>query len=281
MVKAWAEKEFRNLTRLWQCGVRCPRPRMLRNHVLLMEFIGKNGVAAPRLKDAEIDVDAAHVAYLECTRLMCEFVLTTRNLVDPLLTCLVRHLVGRMYNEACLVHGDLSEYNILYHQSEVYFIDVSQSVEHDHPASFDFLRECNLTVHDPAQTRSPLPLSSQPSLLALCGQTRIRHRPIISDCATVVKYAGKDCENITNFFFKKGVGAVMTLRELFDFITDSTITSENYEDYLEKMMEVCQKRPAPTAKESQSQEPPHFRYAGLSLGLHFFSLLRRSTCTLS
>eukprot|EP01043_Picozoa_sp_COSAG02_P077883 COSAG02_NODE_17271_length_1016_cov_529.904035_2_plen_117_part_00 len=93
MVKAWAEKEFRNLTRLWQCGVRCPRPRMLRNHVLLMEFIGKNGVAAPRLKDAEIDVDAAHVAYLECTRLMCKFAATSRNSVDPVLTCLVRQLV--------------------------------------------------------------------------------------------------------------------------------------------------------------------------------------------
>ena len=64
--------------------------------------------------------------------------------------------------------------------------------------------------------------------------------------------AGKDCENITNFFFKKGVRAVMTLRELFDFITDSTITAENFEDYLDKMMEVCQQRPAPTAKESTS-----------------------------
>ena len=91
MVKAWAEKEFRNLNRLWHCGVRCPRPRMLRNHVLLMEFIGKEGVAAPRLKDAEISVEAAHIAYLDCVRLM-----------------------WRMYNEAHLVHGDLSEYNILY-----------------------------------------------------------------------------------------------------------------------------------------------------------------------
>jgi RIO kinase 1 len=81
MVKAWAEKEYRNLNRLWQCGVRCPRPRMLRNHVLLMEFIGKNGVAAPRLKDAEIDVDAAHVAYLDCVRLMCELLIDTTVLV--------------------------------------------------------------------------------------------------------------------------------------------------------------------------------------------------------
>ncbi|KAG8694068.1 protein kinase rio1 [Ceratobasidium sp. 395] len=39
-----------------------------------------------------------------------------------------------------LVHADLSEYNILYHDAHLYIIDVSQSVEHDHPSAFDFLR---------------------------------------------------------------------------------------------------------------------------------------------
>ena len=45
-----------------------------------------------------------------------------------------------MYHECKLVHADLSEYNILYHDSHLYIIDVSQSVEHDHPHAFDFLR---------------------------------------------------------------------------------------------------------------------------------------------
>ena len=45
-----------------------------------------------------------------------------------------------MYHECRLVHADLSEYNILYHDSHLYIIDVSQSVEHDHPHAFDFLR---------------------------------------------------------------------------------------------------------------------------------------------
>ncbi|KAK5275385.1 Serine/threonine-protein kinase rio1, partial [Cryomyces antarcticus] len=39
-----------------------------------------------------------------------------------------------------LVHADLSEYNILYHQRKLWIIDVSQSVEHDHPRSLEFLR---------------------------------------------------------------------------------------------------------------------------------------------
>jgi serine/threonine-protein kinase RIO1 len=50
MVKTWAEKEMRNLARLRAAGVPAPAPLMLRLHVLVMEFIGDNGVAAPRLK---------------------------------------------------------------------------------------------------------------------------------------------------------------------------------------------------------------------------------------
>jgi RIO kinase 1 len=46
----------------------------------------------------------------------------------------------RLYHVCKLVHADLSEYNILYHNSHLYIIDVSQSVEHDHPSAFDFLR---------------------------------------------------------------------------------------------------------------------------------------------
>jgi hypothetical protein len=50
MVAMWAEKEMRNLVRLRAAGVRAPEPLLLRTHVLVMEFIGTNGVAAPRLR---------------------------------------------------------------------------------------------------------------------------------------------------------------------------------------------------------------------------------------
>lgn len=46
----------------------------------------------------------------------------------------------RMYQVCKLVHADLSEYNVLYHDGHPYIIDVSQSVEQDHPKSLDFLR---------------------------------------------------------------------------------------------------------------------------------------------
>lgn len=121
MVRLWAEKEMRNLRRLVQVGLRAPKPIELRDHVLVMEFLGdKDGWASPRLKDVEDDISIER-----WTDLYCELLV----------------MVHRMYHECRLVHADLSEYNILYHEGHLWIIDVSQSVEHDHPRAFDFLRE--------------------------------------------------------------------------------------------------------------------------------------------
>lgn len=90
-------------------------PYLLKNNVIVMEFIGEHGHAAPRLKDAEIlDLQQTYVDVL--------------------------FIMRRMYQLCHLVHADFSEYNMLYYQGEVYVIDVSQAVEHDHPMSLDFLR---------------------------------------------------------------------------------------------------------------------------------------------
>ncbi|KAK3897725.1 RIO1 family-domain-containing protein [Staphylotrichum tortipilum] len=122
MVKLWAEKEFRNLRRLHAAGIACPEPLMLKLHVLVMEFLGdKRGYAYPRLRDARLagdDVDDQwHHLYVQLLGIM-----------------------RRLYQVCNLVHADLSEYNILYHDKQLYIIDVSQSVEHDHPHSLEFLR---------------------------------------------------------------------------------------------------------------------------------------------
>ena len=48
-----------------------------------------------------------------------------------------------MYQKCHLIHADLSEYNLLWHRSRIYFIDVSQSVEPSHPNGLQFLqRDC-------------------------------------------------------------------------------------------------------------------------------------------
>jgi RIO kinase 1 len=106
MVKQWAEKEVRNLKRICQSGkIKAPWPYYLKNNVIAMQFIGDDGVAAPRLKDAVIgSEDKNEIAHLyeECIMMM-------------------RHL----YQECKLVHGDLSEYNLLYYKGQIYMIDVS------------------------------------------------------------------------------------------------------------------------------------------------------------
>ena len=117
MVKIWAEKEMRNLKRLHACGVRCPQPILIRNNVLIMKFVGKDGWPSPRLKDATLSEKKLRKAYQQCVEMM-----------------------RIMFQKCKLVHGDLSEYNILYKKGNVYFIDVSQSVEHEHPSAMDFLR---------------------------------------------------------------------------------------------------------------------------------------------
>lgn len=48
-----------------------------------------------------------------------------------------------MFTECRLIHADLSEYNMLWHDGKVVFIDVSQSVEPSHPQGLEFLlRDC-------------------------------------------------------------------------------------------------------------------------------------------
>lgn len=125
MVKTWAEKEMRNLMRLKAAGIRCPTPHLLRLHVLVMEFIGKSGWAAPRLKDASLSLDKLREAYMEMIMAM-----------------------RTLYQKCKLVHGDLSEYNILFYEGHLYIIDVSQSVDLDHPHALDFLREDCIHVSD-------------------------------------------------------------------------------------------------------------------------------------
>ena len=46
--------------------------------------------------------------------------------------------IDLLYNKAELVHGDLSEFNILYSEKP-YLIDMGQSVTRDHPRAYQFL----------------------------------------------------------------------------------------------------------------------------------------------
>ncbi|GAA5838639.1 hypothetical protein JCM11251_003250 [Rhodosporidiobolus azoricus] len=118
MVRLWAEKEMRNLKRMRGAGLRVPEAIEVRENVLVMDFVGQDEwQASPRLKDAQIPTEQHRALYIE-------------------ILVILRVIFARCH----LVHADFSEYNILYHQGHLWVIDVSQSVEHEHPAAFDFLR---------------------------------------------------------------------------------------------------------------------------------------------
>lgn len=63
----------------------------LQLHVLVMELIGEDGNAAPRLKDVKLSQEESSDAYKQ-----------------------LAHVLWKLYTKCRLVHADFSEYNILY-----------------------------------------------------------------------------------------------------------------------------------------------------------------------
>lgn len=137
MVTLWAEKEMRNLKRLIEAGIPCPKPLYVKQNVLLMTFIGRDTNPAPRLKDSNL-LDQPDRFYLETITSM-----------------------RRMYQECRLVHADFSEYNLLFFDEKIYIIDVSQAVEHDHPQALYFLRRDCTNINDFFNRRGAKTLSVQ------------------------------------------------------------------------------------------------------------------------
>jgi len=112
LVQMWAQKEFKNLSRVEKV-IRCPKPIAVEGNVLVMSFLGDNGRPAPRLRD---------VRPKDPQRYFDETV----------------GYMKRMYGER-LVHADLSEYNLLDYKGHPYIIDMATGVLLDHPSALEFL----------------------------------------------------------------------------------------------------------------------------------------------
>ncbi len=120
LIYAWARKEYRNLKRMYEAGVRVPKPYAVYRNVIVMEFIGKNMRRAPLLKEV------AEEGALDVEEWKRIFEKVIDNMV-------------KMYQKARLVHADLSEYNIMYWNDEPVIIDVGQAVPLNHPYAEEFL----------------------------------------------------------------------------------------------------------------------------------------------
>jgi len=104
--EAWQNAEVDALYRLAAAGVRVPRPYIFHDGVLLMELVvDEHGEAAPRLNDVELTPDTAREYHQR----------------------LIREVVRMLC--AGVVHGDLSEYNILIGADGPVIIDLPQAVD--------------------------------------------------------------------------------------------------------------------------------------------------------
>ncbi len=53
-----------------QHNIPCPRAVVLKKHVLVMSFIGRDRVAAPKLKDAPLSASQLQSAYSQCVEVI-------------------------------------------------------------------------------------------------------------------------------------------------------------------------------------------------------------------
>ncbi|WP_254521542.1 serine/threonine-protein kinase Rio1 [Natrinema caseinilyticum] len=121
VVLAWTRKELANLERAKAAGVRVPEPIAAERNVLVMEYIGNEDGRAKRL--GEVHIENPRTAYE-----------------------VMREYMRRLYS-AGLIHGDLSEYNVVFDEGQLVIIDLGQAVTVHHPNSRDFLeRDCRNVV---------------------------------------------------------------------------------------------------------------------------------------
>jgi len=112
LVELWAKKEFRNLSKSFNCGIPCPEPITVVKNILVMKFVGNDGVPCPTLVESEVD-------YSDYEKTIT--------------------IISDLYQKAELVHADLSEYNIFKTDAGPVVFDFGSAVDIRHPKTKEFL----------------------------------------------------------------------------------------------------------------------------------------------
>ena len=114
IILAWAAKEFGNLQRLTEAGVRVPKPIAHYQNIVVMEYIGTEVEPARELRNVVLENP------VEVARKILRFIKIA-------------------YQKARLVHGDVSEFNVLMLEREPVLIDVGQAVLLEHSLAEELL----------------------------------------------------------------------------------------------------------------------------------------------
>ena len=163
----WTEKEFRNLIRANRAGVPVPTPLMFKGNMLCMRFMGAEGWPAPQLREANFRKGSKKWEALY------------RQVLDA---------IRSLYIGAKLVHGDLSEYNIMVvpgHMVE----NMDESIEN--------------------------PLSDVQAVLIDFGQSVGCRHPSADELLI------RDIDRVASFFSRNGVDT-MSQTDTFNFVTEDS-----------------------------------------------------------
>ncbi len=112
LVYLWARKEFRNLNQCFDTGIPVVKPFHVSNNVLVMDFVGKNGVPTKTLLESKVD--------------QRDYRSTISIITD-------------LYKKARLVHADFSEFNIFKIENGLIVFDLGSAVDLQHPNAKAFL----------------------------------------------------------------------------------------------------------------------------------------------
>ena len=109
----WCRREYKNLRVASRCGVNCPDPVTSSDNILVMSFIGENGLPSPRIIDVKLE-NPQEI-----------YKLTIKEM--------------KKLSKAGLIHGDLSVYNILFRNGPI-FIDFSHTTTPKNPIAPELLK---------------------------------------------------------------------------------------------------------------------------------------------
>jgi len=113
IVNMWCKREFRNLKTAFKAGIECPEPLFFSENILIMDFIGVDGVPAPRLIDIKLE--------------------NPEKLYKKIIEIMKKSAKNN------LIHGDLSAYNILFLEKPI-LIDFSHGTTTKNRIAQDLLR---------------------------------------------------------------------------------------------------------------------------------------------
>lgn len=114
--KLWTKREYYMLKKFHNLGANVPEVFDFNNNSILMEYLGEASLPAPLIKDVILDERQSNKVFTQ--------------IINSIKT----------FYECGIVHGDLSEFNILWWQNEPYIIDFPQAIDiRNNPNANDLL----------------------------------------------------------------------------------------------------------------------------------------------